>query len=287
SNGPHSMVAVATDSANNSATSAPIGITVNNSPTAVAITAPAPGATVSGSNVTVSASAAAGNGLTITSVQFLVDNANYAAPVTTSPYSIVLDSTTLVNGPHTVAAIATDSANNAVTSSPVSITVANVGPPPSGTPLITGFTAGAPRSNSTGGYGLQFTVGGAPLNVTALGRIYVPGNTGSHVVKLVLASDGSDVAGGSAIIPLPSGSPGTFAYVALASPVTLAANTAYYLISQEFKDGDQFYDLGQVTPSGDATVNSGVVFSPDFGYQKVGRANNAYVPVSLLYTTGP
>ena len=286
SNGPHSVVAVATDSANNSGTSAAVSITVNNSPTTVAITAPAPGATVSGSNVTVSASAAAGNGLTITNVQFLVDNGNYGAPVTTSPYSIVLDTTTLVNGPHTVAAIATDSANNQVTSSPVSITVANAGPPPSGTPLITGFTAGAPRNNSTGGFGLQFTVGGVPLTVSALGRIYVPGNTGSHVVKLV-ASDGTDVLGGSVTVSLPSGAPGTFAYVALASPVMLTANTTYYLISQEVNGGDQFYNLSQVTPSGAVTVDIAVVISPELGLQKVGRANNAFVPVSLLYTTGP
>ena len=105
-------------------------------------------------------------------------------------------------------------------------------------------------------------------------------------MKLV-ASDGTDVAGGAVTVSLPSGTPGTFTYVALASPVVLTANTTYYLISQEVNGGDQFYNLSQVTPSGGVTVDIAVVISPDLGIQKVGRANNAYVPVSLLYTTGP
>jgi hypothetical protein len=284
-NGSHSLVAVATDSANNTATSVAVSITVSNNVTTVVITAPLPGATVSG-NMAVTATATPGTGLTIVSVQFQVDSINQGAPVTASPYSIVLDTTTLANGPHTVSAVAKDSSSNTATSSLVGITVSNGSPPPSGTALITGFATGALKSNFTGSFGMEFTVGATPLNVTALGRIYIAGNLGTHVVKLVGVIDGADVPGGTVSISLPSGTPGQIAYALLASPVTLAANTSYYLISSEMSGGDQFYDLGSVTTTNAASVDSGIV-SGGFGLIPVGRLNSSYGPVSLLYSTGP
>jgi 6-phosphogluconolactonase (cycloisomerase 2 family) len=285
SNASHTVVAVATDSANHTTTSTPVSFNVDNSTTTVSITTPSAGATVSGS-VPVSATASAGPGLTITKVQFQVDNVNQGAAVTTSPYSIVLDTTQLSNGPHTLLALATDSANKTVSSAPVSITVNNAAaPPPSGAALITAFSTGFPRK-SDGGFGMRFTVGPMPLTVTALGRIYIQGNTGSHLVKLARASDGVDVPGGSVTISLPSGTPGQFAYAQLASPVTLDANTSYYLVSIETSGGDQFYDLGPVTSTNKATVNSGVAYSPGLGfYSSIGLANSSFVPVNLLYAT--
>ncbi|MDQ6708177.1 MAG: Ig-like domain-containing protein, partial [Acidobacteriota bacterium] len=256
--------------------------------TTVAVTAPVTGATVSG-NLTVSAAAIPGTGLTITGVQFKVDNVSVGAPVTASPYSIVLDTTTLTNGPHTLVAVAMDSSNASVTSTPpVAITVNNSGPPPSGTALVTSFTPGVARNNFTGGFGMRFTVGATPLNVTALGRIYISGNTGMHVVKLVRVSDGTDVPGGSATVSLPAGSPaGQFVYVALAAPITLDANASYYLISQETNGGDRFYDAGPVTATGAVSVNSAVAYGPGVGFIPVGLPNYSSGPVSLLYTTGP
>src|SRR5437762_7169911 len=62
----------------------------------VAVTAPAGGATVSGTNVTVSASATDDVG--VTGVQFTLDGANLGASVTTAPYTMTWDSTTVANG---------------------------------------------------------------------------------------------------------------------------------------------------------------------------------------------
>jgi len=288
SNGPHTLIAVATDSANTPVASAPVGFTVNNTATTVAITAPASGATVSG-NLTISATAVPGTGLTIAGVQFKVDNANVGAPVTSGPYNIVLDTTTLANGPHALVAMAMDSSNASVTSMTINITVNNSGPPPAGTALVTGFTPGKARQDFTGGFGMQFTVGATPLNVTALGRIYIAGNTGMHVVKLARVSDGTDVPGGSVTISLPPGTPaGQFVYVGLPAPVTLDANAAYYLFSQEINGGDQFYDAAPVTTTAAVSVTSAVVYSPDLGvFKKVGPSNYSSGPVNLLYTTGP
>ena len=158
--------------------------------------------------------------------------------------------------------------------------------PPTGTALVTGFTSGALRNNFTGGFGMVFTVGATPLNVTALGRIYITGNTGSHTVKLVSASDAVDVPGGSVTIQLPSGQAGEFAYASLATPVTLDAGASYYLTSSETIDGDQFYDLGAVTTTGAVTVQSGVVLWTG-GFIPLGSPGRSFVPVNFLYTLAP
>ncbi|MDQ6707558.1 MAG: Ig-like domain-containing protein, partial [Acidobacteriota bacterium] len=156
---------------------------------------------------------------------------------------------------------------------------------PPGMPLVTAFTPGAPRNNFTAGYGMQFTVGSAPLFVTALGRIYISGNAGMHVVKLVRVSDGADVPGGSVTVSLPNGgTPGQFVYTPLASPVTLDANASYYLISQETSGGDLFYDASPVTADGIVSVNSAVVYWPGVGFLPVGRPNHSFGPVNLLYS---
>src|ERR1019366_8223400 len=155
----------------------------------------------------------------------------------------------------------------------------------SGKALVTGFVPGAARNNYSGLFGMQFTVGPAPLAVSSLGRIYINGNTGPHQVKLVRVSDGGDVPNGSATVSLPGGgSPGQFVYAPLSSVVTLAANTAYYLVGQETSGGDQWDDLGPVTAAGAVTVNSAATFLAGFGFTAVGGANNSYVPVNLLYT---
>ena len=53
----------------------------------------------------------------------------------------------------------------------------------------------------------------------SLGRIFVAGNGGVHTVKLVNASDGSDVVGASVTVTLGGGTAGQFSYAPLASPV--------------------------------------------------------------------
>lgn len=57
----------------------------NGAPPTVSVTGPAPGATVSGSVVTVSASATASQGLTVSSVQFLLNGGNLGPQITAAP----------------------------------------------------------------------------------------------------------------------------------------------------------------------------------------------------------
>ncbi len=93
--------------------------------------------------------------------------------------------------------------------------------------FLTGYALNAPAErNDFGGWvGMKFTVGSNAIRAVALGRLFLTGNVGTHPVKLVRASDGLDVPGGSVAIPMTGGARGQFSYVPLANPLTLQANT--------------------------------------------------------------
>jgi len=159
------------------------------------------------------------------------------------------------------------------------------------TPMVTGqsFDPGAVLRNDFSGWvGFRFQVGSAGLTVTDLGRWVVSGNSGTHSVKLV-QDNGTDVPGALATVSA-SGTSGQFGYSSLSSPVSLAANTSYYLVSQEVAGGDRWYNHPDchLTLSGVASF-SGPAWtynSPTY-YWWVTLADQSYVPVSLKYSTGP
>ena len=122
SNAAHTLTAVARDTVGNTATSAAISVTVDNSPPTVSVSSPAPGTTVSG---TILVSNAHSDNLAVVGVQFKLDGVNLGAEVTAAPYAISWDTTLVANGPHTLTAVARDAAGNTATSTAVSVTVAN------------------------------------------------------------------------------------------------------------------------------------------------------------------
>jgi len=163
-----------------------------------------------------------------------------------------------------------------VTSSAATLSVLQAG-----VTLVTSETLGTSRNNYTGWVGMKITVGASPVTVSALGRIVGPGNNAAHIVKIVDASTGNDVSGGSASVTTAGGTTGTFAYGALGSPVTLNANASYYIVSQETAGGDQWYDLDTVVQTtAVATVNGPVYGTP---YSAFASAGHSYVPVDLKY----
>jgi hypothetical protein len=96
-------------------------------PPTVTLTAPAANATVSGTvSLTATATASSTYSLTISSVQFDVDGTSVGT-VMSSPYTFSWDSTKVTNGSHTITAIATDSANDTMTSPGVTVNVQNAG----------------------------------------------------------------------------------------------------------------------------------------------------------------
>ena len=132
SNTQHTLTAIATDGAGNTATSAPVTVTVlDKTPPAVSL-ASLP-ASVSGTQILTANASDTQSG--IASVQFLVDGKPLAT-VTAAPYSFSWDTTGVSNTQHTLTAIATDGAGNTATSAPVVVTVANVVASPTAIPVL-------------------------------------------------------------------------------------------------------------------------------------------------------
>ncbi len=97
-------------------------------PPTVTITAPTGG--IVSRTITISATAQdrAGPGEvaeTLAGVEFRVDGLNVGAEVTAAHYYIRFDTRSLTNGPHSITAVARDSAGNSAASVPVSITGSN------------------------------------------------------------------------------------------------------------------------------------------------------------------
>jgi hypothetical protein len=95
----------------------------DSTPPVVAMTAPTNNSIVSGSSIAVSATASDNVG--VAGVQFRIDGANLGAEDPTAPYSVVLNTTTVANGLHTLQAIASDAAGNHATSAIVNVLVTN------------------------------------------------------------------------------------------------------------------------------------------------------------------
>ena len=95
-------------------------------PPTVNIINPTAGQTVSGS---IPVAANASDNVAVASVQFFLDGSPLGSPVTAAPYAVNWDTTTAINGSHTLSAKATDTSGNAGTSASVVVTVQNPPPP--------------------------------------------------------------------------------------------------------------------------------------------------------------
>ena len=130
-NGTYTVQSLATDSATNTAYSAPITVTVSNTPPTTAVIVPANNATVSGTASTLDASASAASGLTISKVQFVLTGGTYnktligTATATIYGYVYSWNTTGVVNGTYTVQSLATDSVGNTAYSAPITVKVSN------------------------------------------------------------------------------------------------------------------------------------------------------------------
>jgi hypothetical protein len=150
SDGNHVLTAVARDAAGNTATSPSIPVKVNNAtpdttPPTVSVTSPVSGASVSG---TITVSANATDNVAVASVQFRLDGNNLGGLDLSAPYSVTLNTTTVSNGSHTVAAIATDSSGNTATSATVTVSVNNA--PVDTTPPTVSITSPASGASVSG-----------------------------------------------------------------------------------------------------------------------------------------
>ena len=154
---------------------------------------------------------------------------------------------------------------------------------------VTSQTLRTTKNDFSGFAGMQFSVGSTPITVTALGRLAAPGNGGTHLVKLVNASDGTDVPGGAVSVSLIGSIAGQFRYASLATPVVLSPGSAYYVVSQELSGGDAwYYDDSTITTTAAATETSGVWGYGAGQWYQNGSFGQTYGPVDFKYSqTGP
>jgi chitinase len=176
-------------------------------PPTVSITSPAASATLSG---TVNVDVTASDNVGVQSVQLKIDNADFGAPATVAPYVIAVNTGSLSNGNHILAAVASDAAGNFATSAQVPVKVSNTTdttPPtvsissPANGATVSGTTSvTANASDNVGVASVQFLLDGANFGSLDTAAPYsVSWNTttssnGSHTVRAIA----KDAAGNSA-----------------------------------------------------------------------------------------
>jgi len=153
--------------------------------------------------------------------------------------------------------------------------------------LVTSKTLGTLRTDPfTGWIGMLIRISSSPLTIVGLGRIFVAGSSGTHLIKVVGAATNVDVPNAVATVALSSATAadGEFVYGVLENPVTLSANTDYYVVSQEVAGGDHWYDLNTtVQTTGVASVTSAVYGDGVSSYTRAGGQGQTYGPVDVLY----
>jgi RHS repeat-associated protein len=130
------------------------------------------------------------------------------------------------------------------------------------------------------------TVGAQPVTVTSLGRYCAAGNSLTHELRVIRTSDNTVVA--STNVSMSGCTQGQTRYATLASPVTLAASTAYLVVSYEVgSDNSHDYSGLVLTTTSVATVLHGI-YTTNGGqtWGAAGGTGNSYVPVDFQYTTG-
>lgn len=149
-NGSYTLVAKAYDNSGNVAQSANVIVTVNNTvadttaPT-VSVTAPSNNATVNG---TVSVTASASDNISVSKVEFYVNNA-LAATDSSSPFSYSWNTSLASNGTYSIVAKAYDAAGNVGQSTAISAAVNNTVTQPAGTvTAVFGDVTGANYPNT-------------------------------------------------------------------------------------------------------------------------------------------
>jgi len=147
-------------------------------PPSITLTAPLNGNTVAGT-VNLQASTAMTTG-----VQFLVDGQPLGGVVTTSPYGLAWNTTTVPNGSHWLAAQTTDSNGRTGTSAVATVTVSNITPgdtpptvqindPPAGRTVSASVAISATAADDTAVVSLQFYIDGGALGTPLTAPPYV------------------------------------------------------------------------------------------------------------------
>jgi len=147
-----------------------------------------------------------------------------------------------------------------------------------GDPWILTAGASVTRNDYAGWVGGRFTVGASGININALGRMIIAGNSQTHTLKIT-TTGGSVVA--TAALNTSGLTVGQYGTVALASPVALAASTTYIIQSEEFLSGDLWREFATITTDAKASSINAAYGSGSYANLTNGAANNTYVLVNM------
>ncbi len=139
-NGEHFYYALVTQANGLRLWSAPVWVSQGTA--TVDSTPPTVSASESGTSGTITLSATASDNVGVSNVEFFVDGV-LKGNDTTAPYSITLDSTTLSNGSHSLAAKAFDAAGNTATSTAVPFSIDNTAPADLTPPAVSASESGS------------------------------------------------------------------------------------------------------------------------------------------------
>jgi hypothetical protein len=238
----------------------------------VSLSAPASGTTVSG---TISITATASDNVGVAGVQFRLDGADLGSEDTLGPYTISWNTTTAVNGTHTLTAMARDAAGNMATSGSVSVTVTNA---TNTVPNVVGLTQAAATS-AIAGAGLKLgTVTTTTSSTVPAGSVIsqtpAPGTKvfASSSVNLVVSS-GTLPPGWISTDVGAVGTAGSASYANAIFTLTGAGtdifNTAdaFQFTHRSFRgDGDLIARVASlVTPAGANAAFAGIMFRESLG----------------------
>jgi hypothetical protein len=199
-------------------------------PPTISITAPTASSSNSGS---VNVTATAADNVGVAGVQFKINGVNLGSELTAAPYAVTLDTTKYTNGSYTISAVARDAAANTTTAQ-VTITINN--------PVVVTeslFSTQTPSTlNNTDGAGVNYELG-MKFTTTAAGQIKSikfyksSSETGTHTGK-IYSSTGILLASVTFTNETASG----WQTQALATPLTIAANTTYVV---SVNTGNSYY----------------------------------------------
>lgn len=134
---------------------------------------------------------------------------------------------------------------------------------------------------TSGFMGTVISVGAYDITVSELGRYCYENSMKSHTLKLVDA-DGNDLASTT----VSGGSYLQFTYGQLSEPVTLSANTNYYLVSEE-GNGDYFSDGCDNMYCTSAATAAGYVKYANGKYSTVMFPNSGYLSLDIKFSYTP
>jgi hypothetical protein len=151
--------------------------------------------------------------------------------------------------------------------------------------FVTSVQATTPRPGENGFFGMEIQVGQIALTIQTLGRSFTPALSGMHEVRLVEVVGVTTTELGHAVVDVNSPAEGNFKYAPLLpSPVTVAPGGIYYIVSQEFTGGDQFFDQNTLVQTRlEAKVNRAIYSNSPGLYVPVGGMSQSYGPVSFQY----